>query len=137
MASCQPEYNRQPPSQNPPTAIVFPVQIKVRRQNREFKKEDSNWSSKLARVTSDIRASPNKTKFLCFSSSLWKHFLFQIGKLLTIICFASGASSILKRLYSYGFDILSDFFYQVEKYIFMSGDLRHTCDILFYHLHNF
>lgn len=60
-------------------------------------------------MTSDIRASPNKTKFLCFSSSLWKHFLFQIGKLLSIICFASGASSILKRLYSYGFDI-SDFF---------------------------
>lgn len=46
-----------------------------------------------------------------------KTFFFQIGKLLSIICFASGASSILKRLYSYGFDILSDFFYQVEKYI--------------------
>lgn len=29
------------------------------------------------------------------------------------------------------------FFYQVEKYIFMSGDLRHTCGILFYHLHSF
>lgn len=42
------------------------------------KKEDSNWSSKLARVTSDIRASPNKTKFLCFSSSLWKHFFFKL-----------------------------------------------------------